>query len=121
MLALWGAGAAFDGKASLRVSPVRLAIGERIELELRLASSSIEAQRLVIDLVVHYVKANGGTSPKVFKGWTIDLAPGEKRELRKALAMRDVSIRRHFAGRHLVAVQVNGTVLAQRGFMLDPP
>ncbi len=119
MLALWGAGAAFDGKLALRVSPARVAIGASVDLELRLASSSREAQRLVIDLVVHYVKANGATSPKVFKGWTIDLAPDEKRELRKTLPMRDVSIRRHFPGRHVVAVQVNGAVVAQRAFVLE--
>jgi 3-methyladenine DNA glycosylase AlkC len=120
MLALWGAGTAFDGKVTLRLSPPTLAIGGSVELALRLASSSRDAQRLVIDLVVHYVKANGTTSPKVFKGWTIELAPGEKRDLRKALPMRDVSIRRHFAGKHRVAVQINGAVLAQRGFVLGP-
>ncbi len=118
MLALWGAGAAFEGKLALSLSPTRLAIGDNVELALRVASTSRDAQRLVIDLVVHYVKANGSTSPKVFKGWTIELAPGEKRDLRKALPMRDVSIRRHFAGKHLVAVQVNGAVLVQRGFAL---
>jgi hypothetical protein len=118
MLALWGAGAAFDGKLALRLAPTRLAIGESVDLELRLASSSRQTQRLVIDVVVHYVKAKGATSPKVFKGWTIDLAPGEKRELRKTLPMRDVSIRRHFAGRHRVAMQVNGAVVAQRAFVL---
>lgn len=118
MLALWGAGEAFSGTATLRLVPARLPIGGTLEVRLRLASAAPAAQRLVIDLVVHYVKANGATSPKVFKGWTIDLAAGESRELCKSLSMRDVSIRRHFPGAHRLAVQVNGAVLAERGFVL---
>jgi 3-methyladenine DNA glycosylase AlkC len=118
MLALWGAGQAFEGKVAMRLSPARLPIGGNVQVDIDLRSTASASQRLVIDLVVHYVKASGGTSPKVFKGWTIDLAAGERRALGKAMPMRDVSIRRHFAGRHRVAVQVNGTVLAERGFTL---
>jgi hypothetical protein len=118
MLELWGAGRAFQGKVTLRVEPKQVRIGESVTLMLALVSASDEPQQLVIDLVVHYVKANGTTSPKVFKGWTLELAPRGGRELRKTLSMRDVSIRKHVAGRHRVTVQVNGKAVVERDIVV---
>jgi 3-methyladenine DNA glycosylase AlkC len=68
MLGLWGAGAAFEGQATLRVTPRKLSVGEHAELTLTLQSSSSRAQKLLIDYAVHHVKANGSTSAKVLKG-----------------------------------------------------
>jgi len=119
VLKAWGLGRDFRGEATLAVSPHRLAIGGAIELQVSLASAAAGTQTLLVDYVVHHVKANGGRSPKVFKGWRVTLAPGESRTLRKAHSLKPITTRRYYPGRHLVALQVNGKVLAEAGFTLD--
>jgi 3-methyladenine DNA glycosylase AlkC len=64
--------------------------------------------RLVVDYIVHYRKANGSTSPKVFKLTTATLAAGESRSFRAVHAFRPLTTRTHHAGDHAVQSQVNG-------------
>jgi 3-methyladenine DNA glycosylase AlkC len=118
ILALWGAAAPFAGQARLTLSPRRVGIGDSVALSLRLRSASTEPQALLIDYAVHHVKADGSTSAKVFKGWSLALAPGETCTLNKTHSMRAVTTRRYHAGRHLVDMRINGVVAAQAAFSL---
>jgi hypothetical protein len=87
-------------------------------MTLELHSSAKRAQPLVIDYAVHHVKANGERTPKVFKGWTFTLAPGESRALTKQHSMRAVTTRRYHAGRHALDLRINGEVVAEAEFDL---
>lgn len=118
MLKLWGVGRPLAGEVRCRVSPARVSVGETVTLHLVLRSTSSRRQALAVDYAVHHVKANGGTSPKVFKGWVIDLAPLETRTLVKRHSMRPVTTRRYHPGRHAVDVMVNGQVVATAAFHL---
>lgn len=118
VLAAWGLGAAFRGRVGLALSPAALAVGEVLTLTLDLQSTARTPQRLAIDYAVHHVKAGGHTTPKVFKGWVIDLAPGEARQLVKRHAIKPVTTRRYHPGAHAVDVRINGQVLAEAGFEL---
>ena len=75
----------------------------------------------MIDYVVHHVRANGSTSPKVFKGWKLELwrrrasAPSSKRH-----SLRPVTTRTLYPGRHRIEIQVNGQVCAGADFELLP-
>ena len=124
VLAAWGLGARFRGTAGLTVAPVAARVGDSLALQLRLHSSARAPQRLVIDYAVHHVKAGGHTTPKVFKGWVIELAARETRLLTKRHSMKAITTRRYHPGAHAVDVRINGQVLAQAGFELavgDPP
>ena len=66
--------------------------------------------------MVHYVKANGALAPKVFKLAVAELEPGETRRFRKAHALRPMTTRVHYAGRHVLQVQVNGQLSAAAEF-----
>jgi 3-methyladenine DNA glycosylase AlkC len=118
MLAVWGVGRSFKGQAKLVVAPKSVRVGERIELSITLQSSARTAQPLLIDYAVHHVKANGGTTPKVFKGWAITLQSGKSQALRKSHSLREVTTRRYHAGRHLVELLINGRAAAQAPFEL---
>ncbi len=87
-------------------------IGESILLRAILTLQGDEAHNAVIDYVVHYVKATGKISPKVFKWTTTHLNPGDTLTIEKKHVFRDVSIRAHHAGIHRIEIQVNGKVLA---------
>jgi 3-methyladenine DNA glycosylase AlkC len=118
MLKAWGLGRPLRGEAQLKLSPRRASVGETLNLDVQLRSSATRAQKLVIDYAVHHVKANGETSPKVFKGWVLDLAAGEARTLRKTHSLRPITTRRYHAGRHAVELRVNGETLGRATFDL---
>ncbi len=117
----WGHGTPFRGQAALTLSPRRIALGQAVMLEAQLTSTSRSPQELVVDYVVHHVKANGETSPKVFKGWRLTLAPGETRVLTRKHNVKPITTRRYYAGRHEIALQINGKDVARDAFTLSLP
>ncbi len=116
----WGLGQALGGKATLALSSRSVRVGECLGLRVTLKSTHAAAQPLVIDYAVHHVRANGERSRKVFKGWKLSLAPGEKRELSKQHSLRPVSTRRLYPGTHRIDLLVNGQIVAGRDFELLP-
>lgn len=100
------------------VTPTDIRLGEDISLQLQLTSSGRAPQDLLIDYVIHYVKANGRAQPKVFKWKQVALAPGAAVTLTKRQTIKDFSTRRHHAGRHRVEIQINGARLAEAEFKL---
>jgi len=118
VLAAWGQGAAFRGQVALALAPTALVLGDVLTLQIDLQGTARLPQRLAIDYAVHHVKAGGHTTPKVFKGWVIDLAPGERRQLVKRHALKPITTRRYHPGAHAVDVRINGQVLAKAGFTL---
>lgn len=117
-LAAWGLGQALQGQAHLNLTPASVPVGDAVELTLQLHSHASQPQRLVVDYVVHHVGARGQTSPKVFKGWKLDLPAGAQRVLNKRHSLRPISTRRYHPGWHRVVVQVNGQAVAEAGFEL---
>jgi hypothetical protein len=63
---------------------------------------------LIVDYVVHFVKASGNTSPKVFKLRTVTLERGEAVTLNATFSLVEMTTRRHYPGKHRVEASVNG-------------
>jgi 3-methyladenine DNA glycosylase AlkC len=117
-LAAWGLASGLKGEATLALSTKRAAVGGEIGLRAVLRSSARKPQLLVVDYAVHHVRANGGSSPKVFKGWKLTLAPGEERTLEKRHSLKPVTTRTLYPGTHRIEVLVNGVALAEAAFEL---
>lgn len=100
------------------VAPRKLKLGEALALALSLTSTARKPQKLVIDYAIHYVKASGAASAKVFKWKEATLAPGESLTLTKRQRIQDFTTRKHHAGRHAVELMVNGERVAQGEFDL---
>jgi len=121
VLAAWGLGQAFAGQVSLTLRPKRLVVGDSLDLQVTLSSRSRQPQKLALDYAVHHVKADGRRTPKVFKGWLLELGAGERRELSKRHSMRAVTTRRYHPGGHRVELLANGRVVAAAEFDLRVP
>jgi 3-methyladenine DNA glycosylase AlkC len=115
LLQLWGVGSAWAGTATLKLAPTQLAVGGALALQLQLKSTHTKPQQLLVDYAVHHVKADGSTTPKVFKGWKLKLAAGETVDLAKSHSLKPITTRRYYAGQHSVEVLINGqpTTMAQ--------
>jgi 3-methyladenine DNA glycosylase AlkC len=119
VLQAWGIGRPLRGGVTLALSSGRLSVGDSFVISVQLSSRAARSQALAIDYAVHHVKADGSTTPKVFKGWTVEL-PGHGRiDLAKTHSMRAVTTRRYHPGRHTVALQINGRVEAEADFILE--
>ncbi|MCC6840765.1 MAG: DNA alkylation repair protein [Flavobacteriales bacterium] len=114
---------AFDAAAKVHIQAFDLVSrqiqrGGTLEFSFTVVSQAHVHQQLVVDYAIHYRKASGRTSRKVFKLKEASLAPGASLSIAKRQRMVDLSTRKHFAGEHLVEVLVNGKVLAQAAFVL---
>lgn len=94
--------------ARISIKPERPAIGEDVMISFEIANTAREAQDILVDLCIHFVKANGKPSPKVFKLRTVELAPEETRQLKKTISLAEMTTRKHYAGTHEVEVLLNG-------------
>jgi|SRR5690606_31079975 len=104
----------------VRLTPRRVRIGDTLRFELRLTSTARQSQALVVDTRVHFVKADGKTSPKVFKLKQLELAPNASIVLRGRLGLAQLTTRRHYPGRHTLELVVNGVVSPLGEFVLGP-
>ncbi len=103
----------------LTLQPDPLRQGESLALSFALQSESAETQTLVVDYLIHFVKASGKTSPKVFKLSKPVLPAGERLHLRKQHSFKPVTTRRYYAGQHRLEVQINGQILGGADFVLE--
>ncbi len=118
-LALFSFGARPKARVEgLVVTPNRVRLGQSIAFSFTLAARARRPESLAVDYRIHYVKASGGTSPKVFKLRELTLAPGQRLTVTKRQVIRDFTTRRHYPGRHRIEIQVNGEILASAHFDL---
>lgn len=100
------------------VAPKRATIGDRVTVEASLHNATEQDQPVLIDFRLHFVKSNGSTSPKVFKGASFRLAPGEARRVKKSVSLAQQTTRTHHPGRHRVEALLNGAVRASTWFTI---
>jgi len=90
--------------------PPKVGIGGRVRIVVGISNPSHEEIRVLSDLRIHFVKANGSTSPKVFKGAELRIGPQAEARFRKTVSIAQHSTRTHYPGTHRVEVMLNGVV-----------
>jgi 3-methyladenine DNA glycosylase AlkC len=92
---------------NLEVAPTSIKIGEDVSFRFDLHLNTTKKQKVRIEYITHYVKANGKTSPKVFQIKEVELKPGVH-EMSKKHSFTDMSTRKHYPGIHTFEVVING-------------
>ena len=100
-----------------RVAPQRVKIGGSVTLSFTLVNKQAKPQRVMVDLVVHFVKARG-TGAKTFKMKALNLAPGASVTVTKKIGLRQLTTRKHYPGVHEVEALLNGRRVALGAFTL---
>jgi 3-methyladenine DNA glycosylase AlkC len=113
----------YSPKVDIAVSKIKLnnstlKMGEALSFSLEVKSRAKHAQTLVIDYVIHHVKANGKLAPKVFKLTNKTLEPGQALTISKTHPFRFITTRKYYPGRHLLEIQVNGVKYGKAEFVL---
>lgn len=102
----------------LVLSPATIRLGESVTLRAEIRNTDRHTHTVAIDYVVHHVRNNGRTLPKVFKLASVELGPGESRVVEKRHPVRAITTRRYYPGTHAIDLQVNGRVVATDEFDL---
>lgn len=92
---------------NLEVSVPSAKIGEDVSFRFDLHLNTTKKQKVRVEYITHYVKANGKTSPKVFQIKEVELKPGVH-EVVKKHSFADMSTRKHYPGIHTFEVVING-------------
>jgi 3-methyladenine DNA glycosylase AlkC len=92
----------------VRVEPQVVPLGGSVTLTYEIRSTADSPQELILDYIVHHMRANGRLSPKVFKHRKVTLEPGQSLLVEKRHRLQPVTTRRYYPGRHAIQPQVNG-------------
>ena len=117
-LAILGYGPPSVELRDLKLSPQRLIFGEELHFSFRLRNMGEATQQLMIDYLMHFVKANGKRAPKVFKLKKTALKAGDSLSISKSHAIRPISTRRYYAGLQRLEIQVNGRIVGGADYEL---
>ena len=108
-------------KAVIATNTQELVFGHALEFTLSVSSASDRDQALMIDYVIHHQKANGKTSPKVFKWRTATLQANKVLTSTKKHTIKKISTRVYYPGAHKVEVMINGVSVGSADFNLLIP
>ncbi len=116
----------FGGAESLKLAAFDLtessvAHGGHLGYRLVIHNSGHKSLRVMFDYAILHRKANGSLSPKVFKGRTRDLAPGESWEITGRHSFKPVTTRTYHPGLHRFEPRINGKAFQSLDFVLDGP
>ena len=82
-------------------------IGEKVPFSFILNVGTKKKSKVRLEYIVYFAKAGGKTSKKVFQ-LSEKVYPRGLHEVSKTHSFEDMSTRKHFAGKHRIAVIVNG-------------
>ncbi len=101
-----------------KINTPQVEFNQILEFEVFLRSTSSEAQDLIIDYAIHHLKANGRTSPKVFKWKNAKLNPKSPISATKRHAIKPITTRTYYNGTHAIEIIANGISLGRKNFEL---
>lgn len=106
------------GISSFELDRPRLKIGEKLGFNIAVHMES-PTQKIRLEYVVHYQKANGSKSPKVFQLTETVLQLGDELKLSRQHAFANLTTRIHYPGAHEIHLHINGSSVAMREFVLE--
>lgn len=95
--------------------------GHHLDFRVTITSKSRQPQPVVIDYVIHFMKADGKQKPKVFKWTKATLKPDNPLTLQRRHPIRPITTRRYYSGAHSVSLRINGQDFGLANFNLDIP
>ena len=102
----------------LNAAPNRIKLGQTVTFSFDVVSRARRDQKLAVDYAIHYVKASGRPSRKVFKLCELVLEAGGRQTIEKRQTFKDFSTRTHHPGRHVFELLINGKTRGDVDFHL---
>ena len=97
----------------------KIRLNESLEFTTQLRSVSDQPQNIVLDYIIHFMKSNNTTSPKVFKLRTFSLPPKGVIRIDKNHVIKKITTRQYYEGMQYIEIQVNGKVLHKESWFIE--
>jgi len=104
--------------SELELSSDAIRVGEELRFSFKVTSQEERPCALMIDIVIHYMKANGQLKPKVFKAAKRHIVPGETISIERGRSFKAINTRPYYPGQHALEIQINGKRHAWADFTL---
>ncbi len=104
-------------KVSLQILTPTIKVGDTLKFVLNITSH--KDQNLLIDYLIHFVKANTKLSAKVFKITTKKIKESESIQIEKSHPLRIMTTRKLYMGTHYLQLQINGHLYEKVKFELN--
>jgi len=100
----------------LKVQTAQVNLGEKLVFEATLHFNNSSKEKVVIDYLLHFQKANGQLKAKVFKLSQQSISKNTLLRLKKSHLLKQMSTRKLYEGVHAVEIQVNGKVVGEKQY-----
>ena len=104
---------------NITVSPSQIQFGESVEFSFEIKSTAETEQDLIIDYLVHFMRANEKQSAKVFKLSQKTLWPREIIKITKNHSFQPISTRKYYPGIQSFQPQINGKLFGKVDLQLE--
>lgn len=94
-----------------------IAIGDSTRLKIHVSNSGKPAS-FRLEYAISYLKNNGSHSDKVFQVSEKTFAQNQEEVFDKKLDFKDLTTRKHYAGKHFISLKINGVVSQTAEFTL---
>jgi 3-methyladenine DNA glycosylase AlkC len=108
-----------DVTATLDLASDCITFPGELGFHIRLANNGTVSRTVLLDYAIHHQKKDGSLTPKVFKGKSLTLGAGESVTIEKRHALRPITTRMYYPGRHRLEILLNGVSAATADFRLD--
>lgn len=102
----------------LAIDKQKISIGEDIHFNFKLKWNGKKPVKLRLEYGIDYVKSNGKSNRKVFQIKEATFSPNEAHHITKKQSFEERTTRKHYPGKHNIAILVNGDELASEDFNL---
>ena len=93
-----------------------LAIGETLTLDFTITNMAKRSQLFRVELGVYYMKSNGKGTRKLFKITENNFKPDTPYPFKRKISFKDLTTRKHYAGKHAVSIVINGKEIETKHF-----
>lgn len=97
----------------------KIKTGDYLNFSFNLISTTTKSQKLIVDYIIYFQKADGSLSPKVFKMTAKELKGKESMPLKKRYSFKIITTRKYHLGKHQLAIQINGEEKIKKDFILE--
>ncbi len=94
-------------------------MNQKLHFSFRLKTKDSKLGKIRVEYAIHFLKSNGKLSDKVFKIQELD-CDKKTIEFKKFQSFKAMTTRKHYSGKHEIAILVNGKELARQPFKLLP-
>ncbi|QBH96362.1 DNA alkylation repair protein [Limnobaculum zhutongyuii] len=101
------------------VKQQNIKLGEHLEFDVLIRSTSNAPQKIVIDYIIHFMKANKKTMPKVFKLRAFELPANGLVTIGKKHIIKKITTREYYEGIQQIEIQVNGKAMGKKDWRLE--